>query len=62
MEASVQDLAKVFQTEAFVSGVIRNADPGDVTLTNMLDAGSTIDKVVYLDAARSIHRLFRRRA
>ena len=48
MEAGVQDLAKVFQIEALVGGVVRNADPGDIALTDMLDSARAIDEIVDL--------------
>ena len=34
----MQDLAKVFQVESFFSSRFRDADPGNITLPDMLDA------------------------
>ena len=48
VEAGVQDLAKQFQVEAFVGSVIRDADPGDVALADMLHAAGAIHKVMDL--------------
>ena len=38
----------MFQAETFVRGIVRNADPGDITLPDVLDARSAVDEVVYL--------------
>ena len=48
METSVQNLSEVLQVETFVGGPIRDAYPGDVALSNVLDAGSAVDEVVDL--------------
>ena len=48
VEASVQDLTEMLDAKALISCVIRNADPGDITLTDMLDTRSAVDKIVYL--------------
>jgi hypothetical protein len=48
VEAGVQDFAEVLQVEAFVGGGVRNADPGDIALADVLDAGGTVDKIVHL--------------
>ncbi|MEJ2561680.1 MAG: hypothetical protein P8Z42_03225 [Anaerolineales bacterium] len=46
--AGVQDVAEVLQIEAFFGGRLADADPGNVALTDVLDAGPAVDDVVDL--------------
>ena len=48
MEARVQDLANIRQAEAFIGCRLGNTDPGDIPLSNMLDARGAIDEVMDL--------------
>ncbi len=48
MEARVQDLAKVLELEALFRGGLAQANPGDVALTDVLDARGTVDEVMDL--------------
>ncbi len=48
LEAGMQNLAEVFQVETFFGGAVRDADPGDIALSDMLDARSAVDKVMDL--------------
>ncbi len=48
MEAGNQDLAKVLEVKALVVRAFADADPGDVTLADVLDAGGAVDEIVHL--------------
>jgi len=48
MESCVQDFAKRFKTKAFVCRGIRDADPRDITLTDMLDSTCAVHEIMDL--------------
>jgi hypothetical protein len=44
----VQNFAEVLEAETLFCRVIRDPDPGDIALSDMLDAGGAVDKIVDL--------------